>query len=584
MSKSNPRKPACTMGESADLSRLLSLRSEFSANSAVRKTRLLNKLGKVKFTNSVDLLAYHDLLTFMFAYPDTSQSRKLAESELAGFLERVVDYLLNSKDKAGLKLYNSGLDGTMIEYPFSFGVVDQLTEAFPHSVNVIWDDVDDEVQDKLMEIVQLLLAWHENDAIDNDDYQSTAGWLELARSPVQASDLRLIIDLFRRAPLPDNVRQHLYDGLDITVNWDLTDCPVSRTQHRLPGKQVFYQKQDFRRRCQDLRKELKKPASRLQALGKTEGRQLVMAINQVLAVRARELFPITYANPAEVYRFEPGRGVQLYVFGASPEIRLPFESNYGAMLVRNGIPIGYGVGATLFDRVEIAINVFPAFRGGESAFIIEQFFKLFYHHFGSRIFLVRSRQMGDGDDEPIKAGSFWFYYKLGFRAIEQRIRNLAEEEYGRIRQTRGYRSSERMLRRLSKSDVFMHIDPNQMDGFDELPLQNLGYIVTRYAADKFGGNRQEMTRESSRRLARTLKVGDLKSWTSDERNSLDRLSPLLVNIPGLKNWSSTDRDLLTQCIRAKGGARERRFAILTNRHRKFRDTLWDMATSNEQSM
>ena len=164
----------------------------------------------------------------------------------------------------------------------------------------------------------------------------------------------------------------------------------------------------------------------------SQGKQLVRKVSEVLSVRFRELFPLTNANPAEVYLCEPGRGLQMYIYGSLPEARLPLEANFGAMFTRNGLPVGYGVGVVLFDRVEIAVNVFPAFRSGESAFLIEQFFRVFYHHFGSRLFLVQRGQMGYGDDEPLKSGAFWFYYKLGFRALDAGVRDLAEQEHQKI--------------------------------------------------------------------------------------------------------------------------------------------------------
>jgi hypothetical protein len=321
----------------------------------------------------------------------------------------------------------------------------------------------------------------------------------------------------------------------------------------------------------------------LRHLSPGEGEFFVRSINEVLAVRARELYPLTYANPKEVYIYEPGRGVQIVVLGAKPQVRLPLESNFGAMLVRNGLPVGYGVGATLFDRVEIAINVFPAFRSGESSYIIEQFFRLFYHHFGSRVLLVRSRQMGDGDIEPLQSGAFWFYNKLGFRPINQRVRNLAESESERIAKEKGYRCPMRILKRLAKSDVFFHADPSKMDGYREFPIVNLGYVVTKYFADKFDGNRPRGIRKAVSDVSRKLGMVDLQTWSGDEIRALERLAPMIACIPDLNQWSSGDKAELARIIRAKGSACERQFVLLTNRHPRFRTALEKLAAEYESS-
>jgi hypothetical protein len=269
--------------------------------------------------------------------------------------------------------------------------------------------------------------------------------------------------------------------------------------------------------------------------------------------------------------------VQIFIYGARPEIRLPLESNFGAMLVRNGLPVGYGVGATLFDRVEIAINVFPAFRSGESSFIIEHFFKLFHHHFGSNVLLVRSRQMGDGDNEPLQSGAFWFYYKLGFRAIDPKVRRLAEQEHEVIRRNKGYRTPLRTLKRLAKSDVFFHVDPSKMDSYREFPIVNLGYVVTKFFADEFDGNRNVGSQRSMSEVGRRLGIRGLNRWSTDEVTAFERMAPLLANIPDLEDWTVRERASLVRIIRAKGSTHERDFLLLSNQHTRFKAALEELA-------
>ena len=74
----------------------------------------------------------------------------------------------------------------------------------------------------------------------------------------------------------------------------------------------------------------------LRRLSAAEGRRYVADIREVLAARVRELYPLAGASPDEVYLYEPGRGLQLVIYGSAPAIRLPHESNMGAMFVRNG--------------------------------------------------------------------------------------------------------------------------------------------------------------------------------------------------------------------------------------------------------
>src|SRR3989304_2951445 len=112
-----------------------------------------------------------------------------------------------------------------------------------------------------------------------------------------------------------------------------------------------------------------------------------------------------------------------------PLDRMPLEVNYSALLMKNGVPIGYGIAVLFFDQCEIAINVFDTFRSAEASVIFDHFFRVFYHHFGGRAFLMRRWQVGYENEEGLQSGSFWFYFKLGFRPIDPKTNALALEEW-----------------------------------------------------------------------------------------------------------------------------------------------------------
>ncbi len=559
------------------MSQLAAWRDLFDAGSAKKKYSLLERLQQTQILNAKVLVLYHDLLCFMRAYPDNRRLLRLVESELKSFGKRVDAYRTDSRDSQGLKLVNTGIVNTTTVYAFGYGVIRHLLRRHREVLAVDWEETGEEIPDNLFSLLPLLVSWQENDALDNDDYFDTAAWLQLARGEESAGDLDTIADLFAGSELPPSVQNHLYDSLDISITWDLTATAASRTRHRVPSGKVFYQKEALRRRSPDLRQELQRPPTPLRRVTLREGREYVQTINEVLAVRNRELYPLTFANPAEVYINDPGRGLRLVIFGCLPEIRLPLESNFGALLVRNGMPVGYGVAATLFDRVEIAINIFPAYRGAESPYIIEQFFRAFYHHFDSRVFLVRSTQMGHGEDEALYSGAFWFYYKLGFRAINKRIRNLADRESDKIRSRADYRVPIKTMKKLANTDVFFHIDPDQMDDYRELPIVNLGYLVSQYLAERFNGNRRQGIPGAVRQVQRRLKIRNPDRWSESEIRALNRLAPLVANIADLGRWPEKDKQHLVRIIRAKGGRQERRYVLQSNRHARFKNALSKLA-------
>lgn len=513
----------------------------------------------------------------MRAYPDSAAVLKLVENELRSFEKRVLEYESGTRDRQGEKLADSGIVGTITTHLYSYEMSRLLTRVHKNALAFDWEDEDDDEANGVFELLPILVSWQENDTIDNDEEFLTREWLQLARGRKQRCELETVLGLMDSADLPGDVKRHLWDKFEPPIRWDLTGSSASRTLKRLPGGRIFYQTEPMKSRTRDFRASLSAPGAKLVALNKSQGLKYVQAVNEMLAVRNRELFPVTHANPSEVYTVDPGRGLRIAIFGARMEVRLPLESNFGMLLVRNGLPVGYGIAATLFDRVEIAINVFPAFRAGESSFIIEQVFKTFYHHFGSRVFVVRSTQMGHGEEEALHSGAFWFYFKLGCRAVNQRIRRMADREFARILSTPGYRVPLSRMKRLAKTDVFLHADPDQMESWQEMAVMNIGRAVTSLFAQKFNGDRRRGTDQAVKRAVKVLGIGSFKKWRADEQLALRRLAPLVMCIPGIGRWSRPDKQLLAEIIRAKGGTRERTFVRLSNQHAAFRKALEKLA-------
>ncbi|MFH2056418.1 MAG: hypothetical protein ABIJ61_10700, partial [bacterium] len=503
--------------------------------------------------------------------------------QLQQFATRLDIYKDRGGDPVGVRLVNSGISDTEIQHIFTYEMARKLSRWYPQQIEINWERISEEPVEAIAGVLPLLVSWQENDLLDNADAFDVCRWLSEARSRSQPTTLLVLLNLLKNSGLPDNVQHLLYESIELPLLWQLGDTHASRTMNRVASAGRFYQRTPLRRRSADLRHELRKPGRALQLLSPRDGEILVRKVSEVLAVRYRELFPLTNANPEEVCLCEPGRGLQVYLFGTKPESRLPLEANFGAMFVRNGLPIGYGVAVVLFDRVEIAVNVFPAFRTGESAYLIEQFFRIFYQHFGSRVFLVRKGQMGHGDDEPLKSGAFWFYYRLGFRAFDARVRELAERENQKLRAKQSYRCSLATLKQLSKSDVVFCTDGITAADYRELSLVGLSNAVTILANKQLGGNRRAMERSAAARLRRVLEISDLASWSATEREALDRLAPLLVNIAGLASWSKRDRVGLAQIIRAKGGRQEKKFVELGNRHRRLHDALAKLAVAHTGS-
>ena len=569
--------PTTGQSSTALLRRLTALSRQFGPEHVAEKLALLKALSRLSLKKSEELALYHDALCFIRAYPDRREIEQFAENELKRFGHRIAKHQRSSSDRSVAQLEDSGIVGTLTRHPFGYEIARHLKQQFGKQVTLDWDDNLSGWEDKLFDYLPMLVAWQENDSIDNDDDFDLEAFLRRARGRRGKDDLRGLLHLISGSILPAQVKRFFFESLDLEMKWDLTNSSGSRTLCRVPSNKSFYFHEPLKRRCADLGEEMRRASARLVRLTEKRGAAMIATACEVLAVRNRELYPVTLANPREIYKIEPGRGLQILLFATPPEIRLPLEANFGAMFFRNGIPVAYGIAATLFERVEIAINVFPAFRAGESAYIIEQFFKVFCHHFGSRVFLVRSMQMGNDEEEALHSGAFWFYYKLGFRAISPSVRKLAERERSKQLKNPGYRTPISTQKQLAKSDVVYFPDANSIKRWREPKLATLGYRVTDYFATKYDGDRDAGVTGAVRFVQRALGVKNTASWTRAEVVALGRLAPLLANISRLDRWNPRDKRAMVEIIRTKGSGLDRDYAQLCLSHSTFRDAIHQLA-------
>ncbi len=555
------------------------LRGQFgrAGEAASKKLALLSRLRDAEMTRCDLLCSYHDLLLFLRAYPDSAEILEGAERQLATFGARIERYKVASRDADASAFLDRGIVGTPVSNVFTYRFVNTIAHLYPGRIEIDWDAYNESEDADLLGVISPVVSWQEKDAIENDDDFDPQAWLRLSRGGDDSSSFDALLRLLSTSGLSWELQRTLYEDAEIPVRWTLSELGASRTGRRLPFDGVFFQEGPTVGRASDLRAELTRPAASLTLLPGARGREYVRAITEVLGSRCRELFPLIGSSPDEVYLHTPGRGVRIVVYGSLPEIRLPLEANHGLMLVKNGVPIGYGLGAMLFDRCEIAINIFPEYRSGESAFIFERVAHLFVAHFGARVLVIRPYQVGEDNEEALESGAFWFYFKFGFRPVRPRVRALAEEEWRRIAQDRAYRSPMKTLKKLAKSDIFFHLKAERMDGYSELSAARVGYAVTAFIAREFGGDRRKAERESVRRVARSLGISNWRQWSADEITGFHRMAPLLACLPGVEHWSARDRNLLARIVRAKGSRRERDYALLASRHARFRDAVEQLA-------
>jgi hypothetical protein len=265
----------------------------------------------------------------------------------------------------------------------------------------------------------------------------------------------------------------------------------------------------------------------------------------------------------------PGRGVEIYFWGLPPEKRLPLRAYLAGFTVKNGVPINYVECISLFDWTEIGFNTFPAYRDGETAWIYAQTLRLLRQFHGVNAISVYPYQIGDGNEEAIASGAFWFYRKMGFRSMDSQLEKLAQAEERKIQAKPGYRTSARLLRRLSKSHVVYELLEAERGAWDSFSMRNIGFTVQRRMARDFSGDAEAVRKAAVARLARAINANPQR-LKAHEYTAFADFATVLSLVPNLDKWSSEEKGALRTIIAAKARRSELRYMRLLQKHARLR--------------
>ncbi len=512
------------------------------------------------------LVRLHDAALSLRAYPHSPGVRDRAERLLAGTAGRVAALAEAGCDLSPLDGYEAaGIAGVPIAMPFSFDVARQIAARRPGSLRVDWDAVDQ--PDRLGSALPRFLPFLPEEALV-DANVAFREWVDAARGGVP--DAAWLLSAFDGLPRSPAEKAELWDALGLQLAWE-PDARETRTGMRLPPRcdAFFHDGPLLARRDVSLSGELAGPPLPTERVSRRDGTAFLAAAQAAMAVRYRELYAFTHGDPGSVVRADAGRGLELWVCGIAADRRLPLRAGYGTFFVKNGVPVGYGDAFALADRVDVSLNVFYAFRDGESAYLYARLLRLLEQLLGARTFAVDPYQVGHENEEAIASGAFWFYRKLGFRSADPALERLVRREEARLAARPGTRTSPATLRRLAAGGVVHDVEGATRGAWDGFHIRRLGLAIQRHAAASKpspGGG----AKESTRRVARALGLGTRPS--PSEAAALEGLAPLL-DLLGVASWSSAQRAGLAAIVRAKGGPTEERYVRLLARHRRLVEAL-----------
>jgi hypothetical protein len=308
-------------------------------------------------------------------------------------------------------------------------------------------------------------------------------------------------------------------------------------------------------------------------LAQHEAQSLINTARWTLACRGRETDPVTHANPREVYLYELDRGINIALFGMTPDRRLPIESFFGYVLAKNGIPTAYGGGWIFLNRCEIGINIFPEMRGGESTLIFAQILRLYRHVFDVHRFTVDPFQFGADNDEGIQTGAFWFYRRFGFEPIDLKLKALANDEWRRIEMDRNYRSPMRVLRRLARCRIALDLVDQTKARCAAPDLTALGARMTQILGSVRYGDHRVAERNAFNRVLRSAEISraSLRQQHSDPQIRIaEQISPLTLAATELRTWPLQARRDLVKLLVSKGSERELSYVKYSQKHQHWR--------------
>ncbi len=560
-------KPAMAAGPlNKQLDELDAAKRHVSGQSAARLSRLLTQLGRRRFPDAASLVRFHDALLFFRAHPPNARILRQVESQLKTTAARVeflrrrnTDLSLFEAEEAG------GVAGTTLASRLGYEEVRWLAARFPGQLSIDWSDFERENQ--LGATLPRFIPLLDDEAFVEADVPYRE-WLRAACGG-ERRELAWLLERFERLPLTLDEKAELFTALDLVIRWELGDATVSRTHARRAVKKVFWQREPLlRRKDVSLAVDLATPI-RVERLNEREGQKIVDMCREATTVRYRELWGTTRGDPRQVVRAEVGRGVEIFLWGLPPERRLPLRAYVAGFTLKNGIPINYIEAISLFEWVEVGFNTFYAYREGETAWVYGKALRLLHQILGATCISVYPYQIGKSNEEAITSGAFWFYRKLGFRAMRPELERLAQQEEAKIAADPQHRTPAATLRRLAQGHIVYELPAAERGAWDRFQIRNLGFKVGQRMARDFGGDPAILRQAAAKSAARALGAHP-ERWPEQQAKAFANWSLVLSLVPDLARWSASEKSALVEAIRAKAGRSEGKYSKLLTGHRRLR--------------
>jgi len=257
---------------------------------------------------------------------------------------------------------NSGIAGTPSRATFSLDLVRWLSRR-PDTVLRLDELEGDQSLSRM--VWASACGAVEREAVEDDRRSVTEAILKACGDdPVQA--LRELVSAVDRSSSDHGIRRALWDAMKPTIMYTPGHSPITRTWARGIERGVVLRRVD-RRSSPDVRTLPREPLLPVEKLSRAERVRMLEAARGVLVGHLRETDTAMLCEGPGLDVHSMGEGVHVALLSLPPGRRMPFDAYVGYVAFMNGMPVAYG-GAWIFPgRSKIGVNVFPAYRGGPSA-------------------------------------------------------------------------------------------------------------------------------------------------------------------------------------------------------------------------
>ena len=520
----------------------------------------LRLVTKLSCSDAESLIRLHETLLFFRAYPPSAEVLELVEQILKTFAQRIAQLRKADADLSPLDAPEvSGIAGTTVTSNFSYVLVRWLARKYPRQLAIDWGWMENEEQ--WSAILPRFLPLFADDAMV-EAHVPLREWLRAATG--RQNEVVWLINRFESLEISDKEKAELYDSLKLHVTWKFP-FSASRTRMRLPTRRVFPHTEPLiQRRDVSLAAELSTPPIPVEKLSRRDGEKILDMARETSAVRYRELHGFTYGDTTRIVKAELGRGTEAFVVGVPSEYRLPLRAYHAAIIFKNGIPVAYFEGLSLFERMESGFNLYYTFREGETAWLYARILRLMRQLLGVTVFSIEPYQIGQENEEGIESGAFWFYRKLGFRPVRPDISKLTHAEERKMTNDRRYRTSARILRKLAAGHMLFETPDatKKSREWDRFEARNIGLAVQHRMTREFRSDSVKIRTHSLDIARRAINVKGVRS-DSD-------LPMVLAMIPELKSWTPADKELAAHVLSAKDGVDEANYLKQMQKHALLR--------------